>query len=72
MRTARYLGLCSRIAAELGARVVLKHTTVKKASQKSLTACPVPVVIAGGPKVDTALEVFRVRLRWHAVWSYWC
>ena len=57
-RTARYLGLCSRIAAELGARVV-KTYYCEEDFAKVVEGCPVPVVIAGGPKVDTALEVFQ-------------
>jgi putative autoinducer-2 (AI-2) aldolase len=57
-RTARYLGLCSRIAAELGARVV-KTYYCEEGFDKVVDGCPVPVVIAGGPKVDTALEVFE-------------
>ena len=57
-RTARYLGLCSRIAAELGARVV-KTYYCEEDFDKIVEGCPVPVVIAGGPKVDTALEVFE-------------
>jgi 3-hydroxy-5-phosphonooxypentane-2,4-dione thiolase len=56
-RTARYLGLCSRIAAELGARVVKTYYCEDFA--KVVDGCPVPVVIAGGPKADTALEVFE-------------
>ena len=57
-RTARYLGLCSRIAAELGARVV-KTYYCEEDFHKIVDGCPVPVVIAGGPKVDTAFEVFE-------------
>ena len=57
-RNARYLGLCSRIAAEIGARVV-KTYYCEKDFNKVVEGCPVPVVIAGGPKVDTTLEVFE-------------
>ena len=57
-RTARYLALCSRIAAELGARVV-KTYYCEENFEKVVDGCPVPVVIAGGPKVDTELEVFE-------------
>jgi len=56
-RTARYLALCSRIAAELGARVV--KTYYCEDFGKVVDGCPVPVVMAGGPKVDTELEVFE-------------
>ncbi|MCW3998598.1 MAG: 3-hydroxy-5-phosphonooxypentane-2,4-dione thiolase [Candidatus Bathyarchaeota archaeon] len=57
-RTARYLGLCCRIAAELGARVV-KTYYCEKDFNKVVNGCPVPVVIAGGPKVGSQLEVFE-------------
>ena len=57
-RTARYLGLCCRIAAELGARVV-KTYYCEEDFEKVVNGCPVPVVIAGGPKVSTQLEVFK-------------
>ena len=57
-RTARYLALCCRIAAELGARVV-KTYYCSEGFEKIVEGCPVPVVVAGGPKVDTELEVFE-------------
>jgi putative autoinducer-2 (AI-2) aldolase len=56
-RDARYLSLCSRIAAELGARVVKTYWCEN--FEKVTGGCPVPVVMAGGPKVDTNLEVFE-------------
>jgi len=57
-REARYLALCCRIAAELGARVVKTYYCPEK-FDKVVEGCPVPVVIAGGPKVDSELEVFE-------------
>jgi putative autoinducer-2 (AI-2) aldolase len=57
-REARYLALCSRIAAEIGARVV-KTYYCKDKFDKVVEGCPVPVVIAGGPKVETEFEVFE-------------
>ncbi|MCW4001878.1 MAG: 3-hydroxy-5-phosphonooxypentane-2,4-dione thiolase [Candidatus Bathyarchaeota archaeon] len=57
-REARYLALCCRIAAELGARVV-KTYYCSEDFHKVVEGCPVPVVIAGGPKVDSELEVFE-------------
>ena len=57
-RTARYLGLCCRICAELGARVV-KTYWCDKDFDKVVNGCPVPVVMAGGPKCETELEVFE-------------
>ena len=56
-RDARYLALSCRIAAELGARVV-KTYWCEKDFDKVVKGCPVPVVVAGGPKCKTELEVF--------------
>jgi putative autoinducer-2 (AI-2) aldolase len=56
-RDARYLALCCRIAAELGARVVKTYWC--KDLDKVVYGCPVPVVMAGGPKCDTELEVIE-------------
>ena len=56
-RDARYLALCCRIAAELGARVVKTYWC--EDFDKVTNGCPVPVVMAGGPQVDTELEVFE-------------
>ncbi|MBL7166893.1 MAG: 3-hydroxy-5-phosphonooxypentane-2,4-dione thiolase [Dehalococcoidales bacterium] len=55
-RDARYLALCCRIAAELGARVVKTYWC--EDFEKVVTGCPVPVIMAGGPRVDTEREVF--------------
>jgi len=57
-RTARYLSLSCRIAAELGARIV-KTYYCPQDFEKVTGGCPVPVVIAGGPKCETELEVFE-------------
>ena len=56
-RTARYLALSCRIAAELGARIVKTYWCEN--FDKVVDGCPVPIVIAGGPKVDSELEVFE-------------
>ena len=56
-REARYLALAARISAEIGARVV-KTYYCKENFEKVVEGCPVPVVIAGGPKTDTQKEVF--------------
>jgi putative autoinducer-2 (AI-2) aldolase len=56
-RDARYLALACRVAAELGARVVKTYWC--EGFDKVVQGCPVPVVMAGGPQVDTELEVFR-------------
>ena len=56
VRDARYMGLASRIAAELGAHIV--KTYYVEGFEKVVDTCPVPVVIAGGKKTDelTALK----------------
>jgi len=56
-RDARYLSLCCRICAELGARVVKTYWC--KDFEKVVEGCPVPVVMAGGPKCETEREVFE-------------
>jgi putative autoinducer-2 (AI-2) aldolase len=57
-RDARYLALACRIAAELGARIV-KTYWCKEGFDKVVEGCPVPVVIAGGPKCETEVEVLE-------------
>ncbi len=57
-RDARYLALACRIAAEMGARVV-KTYYCKEGFEKVVRGCPVPVVMAGGPKTESELEVFE-------------
>ncbi len=57
VRDAKYLGLASRIAAELGARLV--KTYYCDGFERMVESCPVPVVIAGGKKLPEkeALEM---------------
>lgn len=57
-RDARYLSLSCRIAAELGAQLV--KTYFCDDFEKVVEGCPVPVVIAGGKKVETELDVFEM------------
>ncbi len=56
-RDARYLGLCCRIAAEFGAKVVKTYWCEE--FDKVVEGCPVPIVMAGGPKCETEQEVFE-------------
>jgi len=56
-RDARYLALCSRICAELGAKVVKTYWCEE--FDKVVNGCPVPVVMAGGPQADTEREVLE-------------
>jgi putative autoinducer-2 (AI-2) aldolase len=57
-RDARYLGLATRICAELGAQVV-KTYYVAEGFEKVAAGCPVPIVMAGGKKLPEldALEM---------------
>jgi len=57
-RESRYLALCCRICAELGAKVV-KTYWCDNGFDKVVQGCPVPVVMAGGPQADTELEVLE-------------
>ena len=50
VRDARYLGLACRIAAEMGAHVV--KTYYCDGFEKVVNGCPVPIVIAGGKKIE--------------------
>jgi putative autoinducer-2 (AI-2) aldolase len=56
-RDARYLSLACRIAAEFGAHLV--KTYYCEDFKKVVNSCPVPVIIAGGPKLQEreALEL---------------
>ncbi len=49
-RDARYFGLATRIAAELGAHYV-KSYFVEEGFERVCAGCPVPIVIAGGTKL---------------------
>ena len=57
-RDARYLSLACRMAAEFGAHLV--KTYYCENFEKVVTSCPVPVIIAGGPKLATELDVFNL------------
>ncbi len=57
-RDARYLSLACRVSAELGAHLV--KTYYCEGFDKVVEGCPVPIVVAGGPKLDSekaALEL---------------
>ena len=59
-RDARYLALACRVSAELGAHLV--KTYYCDDFRKVVEGCPVPIVVAGGPKLDSdraALELAR-------------
>ena len=57
-RDARYLALACRVSAELGAHMV--KTYYCDGFEKVVEGCPVPIVVAGGPRLDSdhaALEL---------------
>lgn len=60
-RDARYLALCCRIAAEFGAHFV--KTYFCDGFEEVVAGCPVPVVIAGGPKSGTERDALRTAFR---------
>jgi len=60
-RDARYLGLATRICAELGAQVV-KTYYVSEGFEKVTAGCPVPIVMAGGKKLPE-LEALEMAYR---------
>lgn len=57
-REKRYLGLASRITAELGADLV--KTYYCDGFDEVVAKCPVPIVVAGGKKLDTYLDVLEL------------
>lgn len=57
-RDARYLALACRICAEFGASFV--KTYYCEEFERVAGSCPVPVVIAGGPQMDTELDVLSM------------
>jgi putative autoinducer-2 (AI-2) aldolase len=57
-RDARYLSLACRIAAEFGARFV--KTYYCEDFEKVVESCPVPLVVAGGPKLETELDALEL------------
>ncbi len=57
-RDARYLALCCRIAAELGSHFV--KTYFCEEFETVVESCPIPIVIAGGPKLETELDALRM------------
>src|SRR5205814_8805236 len=57
-RDARFLALACRIAAEIGAHFV--KTYYCEELGKDVQGCPVPLVVAGGPKLETELAAFQI------------
>ena len=63
VRDAKYLGLATRICAEVGAHFV-KTYFCEKHFARVAAGCPVPVVIAGGKKLP---EQDALKMAWQAV-----
>ncbi len=58
---AEYVKLAARVGAELGADIVKTNYTGDVDSFKEvIKGCPVPVVVAGGPQMDTELELLQM------------
>jgi len=57
-RDAKYLALSCRLAAEIGAKVV--KTYYCENFKKVVDGSPVPLVVAGGPKLNTEEDVFNL------------
>jgi putative autoinducer-2 (AI-2) aldolase len=57
-RDARYLSLACRVSAELGAHLV--KTYYCEGFERVVEACPVPIVVAGGPKLNSERDAFQL------------
>ena len=57
-RDVRFLSLCCRIAAELGAHIV--KTYYCEDFETVARGCPVPLVVAGGPKLATERDALEL------------
>ena len=62
-RDSRYLGLATRICAELGAQIV-KTYYCAEGFEKVTAGCPVPIVMAGGKKLP---ELEALQMAHHAI-----
>jgi putative autoinducer-2 (AI-2) aldolase len=62
-RDARYLGLATRMCAELGAQIV-KTYYCEEGFEKVTAGCPVPIVMAGGKKLA---ELDALTMAWRAI-----
>src|SRR6058998_2644478 len=57
-RDSRYLALSCRVAAEIGAHFI--KTYYCDDFEKVVRGCPVPLVVAGGPKLETEMDAFQL------------
>jgi fructose-bisphosphate aldolase/2-amino-3,7-dideoxy-D-threo-hept-6-ulosonate synthase len=57
----RYVKHVARLGAELGADIVKTvYTGEKKTFREVVEGCPVPIVIAGGPKIDSEADLLKM------------
>lgn len=57
----RYVKHVARIGAELGADIIKTvYTGDKKTFKEVVEGCPAPIVIAGGPKIDSDAALFKM------------
>jgi putative autoinducer-2 (AI-2) aldolase len=63
VRDAKYLGLATRICAEMGAHFV-KTYYCEKDFARVVAGCPVPLLIAGGKKLP---EIDALEMAYHAI-----
>ncbi|PEJ35884.1 3-hydroxy-5-phosphonooxypentane-2,4-dione thiolase [Bacillus pseudomycoides] len=57
-REARFLALASRVCVEMGADII--KTYYCEGFEKITSTCPAPVVIAGGPKLDSIEDALTI------------
>ena len=51
----------ARLGAELGADIIkTNYTGDIESFKKVVSSCPVPVIVAGGPKVDTSRDILQM------------
>ncbi|MGB4503669.1 MAG: hypothetical protein WBI44_02095 [Syntrophaceticus sp.] len=56
---ARFLALSARVAAEHGADIIKTYYT-EQDFEDVVAGCPVPIMIAGGPKCETDLDTLKM------------
>jgi fructose-bisphosphate aldolase/2-amino-3,7-dideoxy-D-threo-hept-6-ulosonate synthase len=57
----KLVALAARVGAELGADIIKTvYTGDVKSFSRVVKGCPVPIVIAGGPKMDTEIDVIKM------------
>jgi 3-hydroxy-5-phosphonooxypentane-2,4-dione thiolase len=61
-RDARYLSLASRLCAEMGAHII-KTYYCDEGFDKVVEGCPAPIVVAGGPKLNSEKDALELAHR---------